>query len=57
MTLMYCHSEPPNVIPNPPLVIPNGVRNLKSLSDGWSVTTTVLRVNQHLRFFGVRASE
>ncbi len=50
MTLMYCHSEPPNVIPN-------GVRNLKSLSDGWSVTTTVLRVNQHLRFFGVRASE
>ncbi len=50
MTLIYCHSEPSNVIPNE-------VRNLRSSFDGWFITATVLQVRRHLRFFGVRASE
>ncbi len=45
-----CHSELPPVIPN-------GVRNLRSASEGWIVTTMSLRASRHLRFFGVRASE
>ncbi len=45
-----CHSER-----HP--VIPNGVRNLRCPSDNLPVTTTTQRVSQHLRFFGVRASE
>ena len=45
-----CHSERT-------LVIPNGVRNLRCPSDGQPATTTTQRVSQHLRFFGVRASE
>ncbi len=30
-------------------VIPNGVRNLRSPSDGLPITTTVFRVRRHLR--------
>ncbi len=37
------------VIPNFPTVIPNGVRNLRSPSDGLPITTTVFRVRKHLR--------
>ncbi len=36
-----CHSELPSVIPN-------GVRNLRSPSDGLPITTTVFRVRRHL---------
>ena len=32
-----------------PTVIPNGVRNLRSPSDGLPITTTVFRVRRHLR--------
>ena len=37
----HCHSELPTVIPN-------GVRNLRSPSDGLPTTTTVFRVRRHL---------
>ena len=51
---------PPNfvaVIPNPPPVIPNGVRNLRAPFDVWLVSPTALDVSRHLRFFVVRSSE
>ncbi len=32
-----------------PTVIPNGVRNLRSPSDGLPITTTVFRVRRHLK--------
>ena len=47
----------PTGIPNLPAVIPNGVRNLRSFSDGQPVSTTIQHVSKHLRFFDVRASE
>ena len=34
---------------DPQVVIPNGVRNLRSPSDGLPITTTVFRVRKHLR--------
>ena len=37
-----CHSEPPSVIPN-------GVRNLRSPYDGLPITTTVFRVRRRLK--------
>ncbi len=40
---------PQVVIPNSPSVIPNGVRNLRSPSDGLPITTTVFRVRRHLK--------
>ncbi len=40
-----------------PVVIPNVVRNLRSGSDGLSITTASLCVSRHFRFFGVRSSE
>ena len=51
-SLADCHSERP-----PFLSFRTAVRNLISPSDGLPVTTTVLRVSRHLRFFGVRSSE
>ena len=45
-----CRSEPPPVIPN-------GVRNLRSPSNDRTITTTTQRMSQHLRFFVVRSSE
>ena len=41
--------DPQAVIPNFPTVIPNGVRNLRSPSDGLLITTTVFQVSRHLR--------
>ncbi len=50
-----CHPDPPAVIPTPPAVIPtppavipNGVRNLRSSSDGLSITTMGHRVSSSL---------
>ena len=48
--------QPPPLSFRPLPVIPNGVRNLKSLSDGLSITTTSWGVSWHL-FFVVRSSE
>ena len=47
----------PDVVPKPPIVILNGVRNLGYPSDGWFITATVHWVSRHLRFFVVRSSE
>ena len=55
--LLLSFRTQPHVIPNAPTVIPNGVRNLRSPSDGRFIPLTTQRVSNQLRFFGVRASE